>query len=190
MSNNIQVLVADELHVKFAEKICAQIEKSAQERGTGIARRTPEYVAQKMREGKAVVALVENERGIDIAGFCYIETWGHNKFVANSGLIVFPEYRKHGMARAIKKAAFELSKQKYPEAKMFGLTTSLAVMTINAELGYRPVTYSELTDDEQFWKGCQSCVNFEILQKKQRKNCMCTAMLYDGTRKSKPETSV
>jgi hypothetical protein len=52
-------------------------------------------------------------------------------------------------------------------------------MRINSGLGYKPVTYSELTDDEAFWKGCQSCVNFEILQSKSRTNCLCTAMLYD-----------
>ena len=113
------------------------------------------------------------------AGFCYIETWSHGQFVANSGLIVSPKYRKAGLAHAIKEKIFELSRQKYPKAKIFGLTTGLAVMKINSDLGYEPVTYSELTQDEEFWKGCQSCVNFEILKMKERKNCMCTAMLYD-----------
>ncbi|HRG91111.1 MAG TPA: hypothetical protein PLW44_18940, partial [Chitinophagales bacterium] len=64
------------------------------------------------------------------------------------------------------------------------LTTGLAVMKINSDLGYEPVTYSELTDDEEFWKGCQSCVNFQILQSKERKNCLCTAMLYDPAEKA------
>jgi hypothetical protein len=103
--------------------------------------------------------------------------------VANSGLIVAPAYRRSGLAKEIKKKIFELSRTKYPDAKLFGLTTGLAVMKINSELGYEPVTYSELTDDQEFWKGCRSCVNFDILQSKDRKNCLCTAMLYDPVEK-------
>jgi hypothetical protein len=169
-------------HEKYAEIICTEIENSAKARGTGIAKRTPEYVRQKMREGKAVVALTADGKW---AGFCYIETWSHGKYVANSGLIVAPEFRKSGLARDIKKKVLELSTTKYPDAKLFGLTTGLAVMKINSDLGYEPVTYSELTDDEEFWKGCQSCINFEILQSKNRKNCLCTAMLYDPKAKAK-----
>lgn len=150
--------------------------ESAKARGTGIARRKPEYVARKMEEGKAVIALHKDGRW---AGFVYIETWSHGDYVANSGLIVNPEFRKVGLAKAIKKRVFELSREKYPQAKIFGLTTGLAVMKINSDLGYEPVTYSELTQDEEFWKGCQSCVNFDILVSKDRKNCMCTAMLWN-----------
>ena len=129
-----------------------------------------------MREGKAVIAFTED--GV-WAGFCYIETWSHGKYVANSGLIVSPQFRKGGLAKLIKKKIFALSRKTYPEAKIFGLTTGLAVMKINSELGYEPVTYSELTQDENFWAGCKSCVNYEILMSKERKNCLCTAMLYD-----------
>jgi hypothetical protein len=181
------ITVASEQHEKFAEIICTEIENSAKARGTGIAKRTPEYVRQKMQEGKAVVALTTDGNW---AGFCYIETWGHGKYVANSGLIVAPEFRKSGLARDIKKKILELSTTKYPDAKLFGLTTGLAVMKINSDLGYEPVTYSELTDDEEFWKGCQSCVNFEILQSKNRKNCLCTAMLYDPAEKAKQQVSI
>lgn len=149
---------------------------SAQARGTGIARRSPEYIQQKMEEGKAVIA--ETREG-EWVGFCYIEAWGHDEFVANSGLVVSPAYRGNGVATAIKKRIFELSRERYPHAKIFGLTTGLAVMKINSDLGYKPVTYSELTDDDVFWKGCQSCVNYDILMSKERKNCLCTAMLYD-----------
>lgn len=152
------------------------MEASAKARGTGIAKRSPDYVANKMLEGKAVIALTKKG---DWVGFCYIEEWSHGKFVANSGLIVSPEYRKTGVAKRIKKRIFDLSREKYPESKIFGLTTGLAVMKINSELGYEPVTYSELTDDESFWAGCKSCVNYDILMSKDRKNCMCTAMLYD-----------
>jgi hypothetical protein len=171
-----QILVADESHLSFAQIICDEMAASAQARGTGIAKRTPDYIQQKMREGKAVIAF--NQDGI-WAGFCYIETWSHGEYVANSGLIVAPAFRKGGLARAIKKRIFDLSRQKYPDSKVFGLTTGLAVMKINSELGYEPVTYSELTQDEAFWAGCKSCVNYDILMSKERKNCLCTAMLYD-----------
>lgn len=160
----------------YAETITAEMESSAKARGTGIARRSPAYIEQKIDEGKAVIALTKDGEWV---GFCYIETWGHGEYVANSGLIVAPAFRKSGVAKGIKKRIFDLSREKYPEAKIFGLTTGLAVMKINSELGYEPVTYSELTQDEAFWAGCKSCVNYDILMSKERKNCMCTAMLYD-----------
>lgn len=176
----LTINVADATHEKYAEIICQEMEESAKARGTGIAKRSPEYIIQKMQEGKAVIAL--SSEG-EWAGFCYIESWSHGKYVANSGLIVSPAFRKGGVAKEIKKKVFELSRAKYPQAKIFGLTTGLAVMKINSDLGYEPVTYSELTDDEEFWKGCRSCVNFDILQMKERKNCLCTAMLYDPAEK-------
>ncbi|TKC00325.1 GNAT family N-acetyltransferase [Pedobacter cryophilus] len=177
---NFNILVAGLQHVNFAETICDEMAVSAKARGTGIAKRSPEYISNKMLEGKAVIALHKDGTW---AGFCYIETWSHGDFVANSGLIVNPIYRKAGLAKAIKTKIFELSRQKYPDSKIFGLTTGLAVMKINSDLGYEPVTYSELTQDENFWKGCQSCVNYDILMSKGRQNCMCTAMLYDPAEK-------
>jgi hypothetical protein len=179
-----QVIVANESHLSFAQIICDEMASSAKARGTGIAKRSPDYIQQKMREGKAVIAF--NQDGI-WAGFCYIETWSHGEYVANSGLIVAPPFRKGGLAKAIKKKIFELSRQTYPEAKIFGLTTGLAVMKINSDLGYEPVTYSELTQDEAFWAGCKSCVNYDILMSKERKNCLCTAMLYDPKDHYEPE---
>lgn len=178
------VQVAGVQHLQHATHICAEMEASAKARGTGIAKRSPEYLEQKMLEGKAVIALTLTGGW---AGFCYIETWSHGQYVANSGLIVAPAFRQSGLAKAIKQKIFELSRNKYPEAKIFGLTTGLAVMKINSELGYEPVTYSELTHDEAFWKGCTSCVNFEILKSKERKNCLCTAMLYNPVEKEKDE---
>ena len=180
--NEFVVIPATEQHIQYSQQIVDEMEESAKARGTGIARRSPDYVAKKMEEGKAVIALHKDGTW---AGFCYIETWSHAKFLANSGLIVSPKYRNCGLAKAIKYRVFELSRQKYPEAKIFGLTTGLAVMKINSELGYEPVTYSELTQDEQFWKGCKSCVNYDILTSKERKNCMCTAMLWDPEEKAK-----
>ena len=186
MENNQQIIirVADFIDTHYAIRITDEMASSAQARGTGIAKRTPEYIAAKMLEGKAVIALTHTGLWV---GFCYIEEWSHGKFVANSGLIVAPEFRKSGVAKLIKNKIFELSREKYPDAKIFGLTTGLAVMKINSELGYEPVTYSELTDDEEFWAGCKSCVNFDILMSKERKNCMCTAMLYDPKDHYKPQ---
>ena len=100
-----------------------------------------------------------------------------------------PAFRKSGFAKNIKKKIFDLSQKLYPGAKLFGLTTGLAVMKINSDLGYEPVTYSELTQDEAFWAGCKSCVNYEILMSKERKNCMCTAMLYDPKDQKPKETA-
>ena len=175
---------AEEVHCEYATTITNEMEHSAQARGTGIAKRSPEYIKTKMREGKAVIALTKTG---EWAGFCYIEAWGHGKFVANSGLIVSPDYRKHGLARMIKKEVFKLSRKKYPDAKIFGLTTGAAVMKINSELGYYPVSYSDLTTDDDFWKGCQSCVNYPILMSKNRSNCLCTAMLYEPKNVKKAE---
>ncbi len=184
---DIRVVVAGEEHLRFVDEINDTIEKASLERGTGIARRSHEYIASKISEGKAIIA-IEGEK---FAGFCYIETWNDAKYVANSGLIVHWDYRGHGLARSIKMRAFELSRSKFPNAKLFGLTTGLAVMKINSELGYRPVTFSELTDDEQFWKGCQSCVNYDILQRMNKTKCLCTGMLFDPeweAKKQKPKT--
>ncbi len=160
--------------------------ESAKARGTGIAKRSPEYIQAKMDEGKAVIAVTPDGTWV---GFCYIEAWEHGKYVANSGLIVSPPFRKSGVAREIKRKVFELSRKKYPDAKIFGLTTGLAVMKINSDLGYEPVTYSELTTDEEFWKGCRSCVNYDILMSKERKNCLCTGMLFDPADKKVPQVN-
>ena len=175
-SDNIIVRIANIGDIYFAKLITDEMEASANARGTGIAKRQPEYIENKMLEGKAVIAITIKGEWV---GFCYIETWSHGDYVANSGLIVSPHFRKSGVAKRIKAAIFTLSREKYPNAKIFGLTTGLAVMKINSELGYEPVTYSELTQDEAFWAGCKSCVNYDILTMKERKNCLCTAMLYD-----------
>ncbi len=177
------IRVAIPVDVQYSETITAEMESSAKARGTGIAKRSPEYIAQKMDEGKAVIALTQSG---DWVGFCYIETWG-GEYVANSGLIVAPAFRKSGVAKAIKERVFRLSREKYPDSKIFGLTTGLAVMKINSDLGYEPVTYSELTQDESFWAGCKSCVNHDILMSKDRKNCLCTAMLFDPKDHYEPE---
>lgn len=183
-TQNIIVRVATPDDSHFATTITDEMEASAKARGTGIAKRSPDYIIEKMHEGKAVIALTEDGTWV---GFCYIETWSHGEYVANSGLIVSPSFRKSGVAKRIKECTFKLSREKFPNAKLFGLTTGLAVMKINSDLGYEPVTYSELTQDEAFWSGCKSCVNYDILMSKERKNCLCTAMLYDPKDHYKPE---
>lgn len=179
----MEILVANESHFKYAQAISDTITESAKVRGTGIAQRTPEYIRKRLQNGNAVIAL----DGENFAGFCYIEVWGKKNFVANSGLIVHPNYRNQGLAKKIKKSIFELSRKKFPDAKIFGITTGLAVMKMNYDLGYKPVTFSELTDDPEFWKGCQTCKNFDILTRTERNMCLCTGMLYDPDSK-KPES--
>jgi len=180
----VNICVTNISHVKYAERICELVYISAKERGTGIAKRTPEYIAEKMIAGKAVIALA----GDEVAGFSYIETWSHSKFVANSGLIIAHDYRKSGLARRVKAKIFELSRKMYPDAKIFSITTGLAVMKLNTELGFKPVTFSELTDDKEFWKGCEGCRNFDILQRNNHKMCLCTGLLYDPAEISKNKT--
>lgn len=173
---NFEVVVADESHIVYADAICEEIFVSARERGTGIARRTPEYVIEKMLAGKAVIAIAEDGR---FAGFSYMETWGHKEFVANSGLIVAHAFRGLGLAKRIKKRVFQLSRELYPNSKIFSITTGAAVMKMNYELGFRPVPFSFLTDDPEFWKGCQGCRNYSILESNDFRMCLCTGLLYD-----------
>lgn len=170
----MEIEISSSMHLMYVSEIQQEMYDSAQRRGTGIAKRSIEYLSKKISEGNAVVA-TENGEWV---GFCYIETWSHGQFVANSGLIVSPKFRHGGIATLIKDRVFALSREKFPNAKIFGLTTGLAVMKINSDLGYKPVIYSELTQDEEFWNGCKNCVNYEILMKKERKNCLCTAMLF------------
>lgn len=172
---DITVKFAEPEHAKYAEEIVRLIYESALQRGTGIAKRTPEYIAQKITSGKSVVALHEDR----LVGFSYIESWGHGDFVATSGLIVDPEYRHLGLAGAIKAKTFQLARLRFPFAKLFSITTSLPVMKLNSRMGYKPVTFSELTDDNEFWEGCQGCRNYDILQRNNRRMCLCTGMLYD-----------
>ena len=171
----INVKFAEPDDAKYAEKIVQLIYESALQRGTGIAKRSPEYIAQKITGGKSVVAL----HGDRLVGFSYIESWGHGDFVATSGLIVDPEYRHLGLAGAIKAKTFQLARLRFPFAKLFSITTSLPVMKLNSRMGYKPVTFSELTDDNEFWEGCQGCRNYDILQRNNRRMCLCTGMLYD-----------
>jgi len=171
----LTIQIANENHLSYVQIILDTIEAAAKVRGTGIAKRSPEYLELKIKEGKAIIALM----GEEFAGFCYIESWGNKQFVANSGLIVVEKFRQHGLAKKIKRYAFSLARAMFPTAKVFGLTSGAAVMKINTELGYAPVSFAQLTDDEAFWRGCQGCVNYDILTRTERKYCICTAMLFD-----------
>ncbi len=171
----MKIIIADISHSVHAKIICATIENAAEVRGTGIAKRKPEYIISKMKQENAVIAL-DNKK---FAGFCYIESWSHGKFVANSGLIVHPDYRGLGLSRKIKQKAFDHSLIKFPNAKIFSISTGLTVMKLNSSLGYTPVPFSELTADQTFWNGCKTCVNYDVLQRTNQKMCLCTGMLYD-----------
>lgn len=171
----MEIVIASKEHIKYATIISKTIDKSAQQRGTGIAKRTPEYIETKIINGNAIIAL----DGDDFAGFCYIETFSDKNYVVHSGLIVHENYRQQGLAKKIKTKVFNYSKERYPSSKIFGITTGLAVMKINYELGYKPVTFSELTDDPEFWKGCKTCTNYDVLQRTDKKMCLCTGMLYN-----------
>jgi len=177
-ASDIKIVVADESHIKYVDTILSTIAAAAAVRGTGIAKRNPEYVKQKMLEGKAVIALYKDE----FAGFSYIETWGGKHYVTTSGLIVPEKFRGLGVAKRIKHVTFTLARMRWPEAKIFSLTSGAAVMKLNTEHGYIPVTFAQLTDDETFWKGCQGCINHDVLVRTGRKYCVCTGMLYDPQR--------
>jgi len=172
---DIQVLVAAAEHERYVDTILDTIAEAAKVRGTGIARRTHDYLATKMREAKAVIAL----DGDRFAGFSYIETWGNKQYVTTSGLIVHPDYRGLHLAKRIKDMTFTLARTRWPHAKIFSLTSGAAVMQMNTQLGYKPVTFAELTDDEAFWRGCEGCVNVDVLHRTGRKYCICTGMLFD-----------
>lgn len=171
----VDVIVANEGHIKYVDTILKTIADAAKVRGTGIAKRSPEYVATKMREAKAVIAL----DGDKFAGFSYIETWGNKHYVTTSGLIVHPDYRGLGLAKRIKALTFTLARVRWPHAKIFSLTSGSAVMKMNTQLGYLPVTFNDLTDDESFWRGCEGRINHDILVRTGRQYCICTAMLFD-----------
>ncbi|MBQ3977908.1 MAG: GNAT family N-acetyltransferase [Bacteroidales bacterium] len=173
--DDITVEVASEEHLFYVDQILETIENAAKVRGTGIARRKPEYLAQKIKEAKAVIALCDGR----FAGFSYIETWEHKRYVTTSGLIVHPDFRGLGVSKKIKDLTFSLARTRWPNAKIFSLTSGAAVMVMNTQLGYKPVTFAELTTDDAFWKGCEGCVNVDVLKRTDRHFCICTAMLFD-----------
>lgn len=172
----IFVRIATINDIKYVDEIIRETASSAIARGSGISKRTPESVAQKMRDGKAVIAV---NSGGEWVGFAYFEAWENGRFLSNSGLIVAPRFRKYGVAKAIKDRIFRMSRRLYPDAKIFSITSGVAIMKMNTQLGFEPVTFAEITHDPSFWEGCKSCVNYDILEGKKKCNCLCTAMLFD-----------
>jgi hypothetical protein len=162
--------------IVYADQIIHEMESSAIARGSGISKRSAASIIEKIDNGKAIVAVTPNG---EWAGFSYIETWDNEKFVSNSGLIVSPKHRNQGVASEIKTRIFELSRSRYPSAKVFSITSGLVIMKMNTRLGFESVTYSEVAQEPTFWDGCKSCVNYDVLQSKHRCNCLCTAMLFD-----------
>lgn len=181
---SFQIRIANENDNHFAEQLSHAYAESAKQRGIGIAFRSKSYIQSKMNGGDAIIALTEED---ELAGFCYIETFENKKYVSNSGLLVLPEFRGHGLAKKIKLKTFGHSRKKYPHSKVFSITTSNAVMKMNSDLGYRPVAYSELTSDDVFWANCQTCRNYDILTRNNREMCMCTGMLYDKLDKTQTD---
>ena len=172
----IFVRIATINDIKYVDEIIQETESSAIARGSGISKRSPESLAQKMRDEKAVIAVTTAGEWV---GFAYFETWENDKFISNSGLIVSPKFRNFGVAKAIKDRIFRISRRRYPEAKIFSITSGIAIMKMNTQLGFEPVTFAEITRDPSFWEGCKSCVNYDILEGKKKCNCLCTAMLFD-----------
>jgi hypothetical protein len=172
---SISIRIAVPADVKYVYPILEEMERSARARGTGIARRTPQSLCRKIYEGKAVIAVTVEGSW---AGFSYVEVWDGGAFVSNSGLIVNPAFRGAGVATDIKKRVFDLSRERYPRAAVFSITTGSAVMKMNHKLGFAPVTYGEITTDDHFWDQCKQCVNYPILESTGRRMCLCTAMLY------------
>ena len=170
---NIKIRKVKNSDVKYAILLSQMYKESAQARKTGIALRSPEYIITKIEKGDAIIAL-EKEK---LVGFCYIETFTGGEYVSNSGLIVDPAYRGQGLAKSIKKEVLSLARDRYPKAEVFGITTSPVVMNINFGLGYKPVPFSKLTKDDQFWNGCKTCVNFDVLTRNEKELCLCTGMI-------------
>jgi GNAT superfamily N-acetyltransferase len=172
---SVIIRIAVRADVKYIYQILEAMKSSAHQRGAGISHRPVQYLCRKIYEGKAVVAVTDGGQWV---GFSYLEAWSQNAFVSNGGLIVDPGHRGKGVASLIKKMIFDLSRKLYPAADIFTITTGAAVLKMNSDLGFRPVTFSQVTSDNGFWNQCNACVNYSILESKNRRMCLCTAMIY------------
>lgn len=175
MSGDIIIRIAGESDACYIQNIIAEIDNAAKDPATGICRRTASFLAKKIKEGLAVIAVTSRN---EWAGFCYIQEWEEARFVSSCALVIAPAARNTGIAGAIKTKIFELAQHRYPKAILFGLTTSSAVMKINSKLGYQPVPYAAITKASGFWDSCRGCQHYDILQRQNRTNCLCTAMRF------------
>jgi hypothetical protein len=176
MNPEISIEVASDSHLTLADLICDTIKAGVVARGTGIAGRTPDDIREKIRSGKAVVAMHCNG---DWAGFAYWAVWENGQYVSHSGLIVNPIYRQQGVADLLKHKLLDLTRAAFPHARIFSITTSQAVMSLNSKLGYHAVAFSELPQDERFWGQCAGCQHHDILHRTGGKYCLCTGMLLE-----------
>ncbi len=137
-----------------------------------IARREVDFLASKIRSGRAALALL----GKKLIGFGYWSDWEDGKFLSHSGLVVIPAMRGHGLGRHLKAVLFETSKARRPDAVLMSLTTSPTVRAYNEALGFKPCSLDDLTDDPAFWEGCKACRNYAEVQAKGLR-CCCEAMI-------------
>jgi argininosuccinate synthase len=170
---NLKVRVTNYKDIIYAFTISKNIEESAILREIGIAKRDTKYIASKILEGNAVFAIFN---GI-IIGFSYIETF-QEEFIAHSGMIVFPTFRKKGISKCIKSSIFKLSSYKFPIANIFSITTSPPIIKINFDLNFKIVSFLEITNSYRFWDGCNSCNNYDFITNN-NKMCLCNAFLFE-----------
>ena len=170
---------------QYANEISRETYISAKERGTGISERSPEFINSKIENGKAIIAVTKQG---EWAGFCYLEIWANGDFISHSGMIVAHQFRHEGVATRLKQLVFDVSRERFPNAKLFSITTGLAIMRMNTALGFEPVTFDEIKVNAGFWEGCKTCVNYGILHGKNFHHCLCTAMVFNPiTNTGKPE---
>lgn len=176
VSDEVRILPATTEHLRYVPAIVQLIEDASNEPGAALAKRSAEYVTSKIEHGFAVIALTEDDK---VVGFQCLSPWEGDKFVSHSALVVHPNFRRQGLSREIKGQIVELTRKKFPEAIMFGITLSPSVMSLNTAHGFRPVGYDSLTKDDAFWKGCETCPYHDVLLKMQRTVCLCTALRLD-----------
>lgn len=175
----IEVRIATGEDSHFAEDASRLIDDAA--KSHDIARRDPAMLQDKIGEGHAVVAVDDRT----LVGFAYFSTWEGGRFVSHSGLVVHPDYQGIGLGKRIKLKLFDASEALFPDAATMSLTTSSAVEKLNLSLGFEPVPLSELTDDPEFWKGCETCRNYAET-KARGDQCCCSGMLRRFRMKDEP----
>lgn len=186
--HNCIVRIATSEDYKYIGVIIEEMTLSAAKRGVHIIPRTPEYIMEKMNAGLAVIAI--NPENDEWVGFCCIEVWAHGKYVANSGLIVSPQYRGIGISRDIKITLFKQCRSKFPAARLFSLSTSPAVQHVNEELGYKVIPHADMLKDKFFLQGCTSWVNYVGLMNDKELSTRYVAMVFDPFRQvTKPVLS-
>ncbi len=181
----ITVRIATKKDYCYAEIISKELNTSAANRGVQIKNRTPKYILDKMETGLAIVAI--NSETEEWIGFSTLEVWEHEQFVANTGLIIAPKYRGHGFSMLIKSKLFELSRQKYPKAKIFSLTGNPNIIQINQTLGFTTVPFSTILNDNLFLTGCNSWVNYSEIM---RHSSGHVAMVYAPIAESQKEFKI